>query len=378
MAKFILIPDSFKGTMSSKEICGIMKDSILKEFRDAEVVSVPVADGGEGSVDCFLTALGGKKVTLECSGPFFEKMEGFYGLIDGGKTAVIEMAAVAGLPLVEERKNPLKTTTYGVGELILHAVKNGAKKVIIGLGGSCTNDMGCGMAAALGVEFFDDSNNKFIPTGESLSKIKKIDISNKAKELNGVQIVAMCDVDNLPYGKSGASYVFAPQKGADENMVKILDDGVKWACKAVKECLGVHLDTLKGGGAAGALGAGVVAFLGGKLQMGIDTVLQTVGFNKMLENTDLVFTGEGKIDGQSLRGKVVIGVARAAKKVGVPVIAVVGGAEGDMQKAYDEGVSAIFSINRMPEAFETAKFKSKENLAFAMDNLLKTFKITYK
>ncbi|MBQ3116439.1 MAG: glycerate kinase [Clostridia bacterium] len=378
MKKFILIPDSFKGTMSSKEICGIMKDSILKEFRDAEVVSVPVADGGEGSVDCFLTALKGKRVECTAKGPYFEEMKGFYGLIEGGKTAVIEMAAVAGLPLVEGCKNPLKTTTYGVGELILHAVKGGAKKIILGLGGSCTNDLGCGMASALGIEFFDDSNNKFIPTGESLSKIKKIDISNKAKELNGVQIVAMCDVDNLPYGKSGASYVFAAQKGADERAIEILDSGVKSGCNVIKECLGVDVETLKGGGAAGALGAGVVAFLGGQLKMGIDTVLETVGFEKMLENAHFVFTGEGKIDGQSLRGKVVIGVARASKKAGVPVIAVVGGAEGDMQKAYEEGVTAIFSINRMPEAFETARYKSQQNLAFAMDNLLKTLKINYK
>lgn len=378
MKKFILIPDSFKGTMSSKEICGIMKEQIEKEFINAEVISVPVADGGEGSVDCFLTALGGERVTCTAKGPFFEDMEGFYGLIDGGRTAIIEMSATAGLPLVEGRKDPLKTTTYGVGELILHAVKGGAKKIILGLGGSCTNDLGCGMASALGVEFFDQDGERFIPTGGSLKRINKIDLKNKTSLLNGVEIIAMCDVDNPPFGVNGASHVFAPQKGADKNAVKLLDEGVKHACSVIKNCLGVELETLNGGGAAGALGAGVVAFLGGQLKMGIDTVLQTVGFDKMLENADVVFTGEGKIDGQSLRGKVVIGVARASKQAGVPVIAVVGGAEGDMQKAYEEGVTAIFSINRMPEAFETAKHKSKQNLAFAMNNLLKTMKINYK
>ncbi len=378
MKKFILIPDSFKGTMSSKEICEIMANSIKKEIPDATIISVPVADGGEGSVDCFLTALGGERITCTAKGPYFSDMQGFYGLIDNGKTAVIEMSAVAGLPLVESNKNPLKTTTYGVGELILHAVNSGAKKIILGLGGSCTNDMGCGMASALGIDFFNKNGEKFIPTGGTLKNIDKIDISNKAKALNGIEIIAMCDVDNPPYGDSGASKIFAPQKGADENAVIELDAGVKWACERVKDCLGVDLSTLKGGGAAGALGAGVVAFLNGQLKMGIDVVLQTVGFNDMLKDADCVFTGEGKIDGQSLRGKVVIGVARATKLANVPLIAVVGGAEGDMSEAYRQGVSAIFSINRLPEAFETARYKSKENLAFAMDNLIKTLKINYK
>ena len=378
MKKFILIPDSFKGTLSSKEICEIMANSIKKELPDATIISVPVADGGEGSVDCFLTALGGERITCTAKGPYFSDMQGFYGLIDNGKTAVIEMSAVAGLPLVESNKNPLKTTTYGVGELILHAVNSGAKKIILGLGGSCTNDMGCGMASALGIDFFNKNGEKFIPTGATLKDIDKIDTTNKAKALEGIEIVAMCDVDNPPYGESGASKIFAPQKGADENTVNQLDDGVKWACERVKEHLGVDLSTLKGGGAAGALGAGVVAFLNGQLKMGIDVVLQTVGFNDMIKDADCVFTGEGKIDGQSLRGKVVIGVARATKEANVPLIAVVGGAEGDMSEAYRQGVSAIFSINRLPEAFETARYKSKENLAFAMDNLIKTLKINYK
>ena len=375
MKKFVLIPDSFKGTLSSKQICDIMKEEINKQFGNAEVVSIPVADGGEGSVDCFLSALDGTRVTVDASGPLFDTVSGFYGLIDGGKTAVIEMAAVAGLPLVEDNKNPLLTTTYGVGELIKHALDNGVEKIIVGLGGSCTNDFGCGSAVALGVKFFDKEGNSFIPTGGTLSKVVSIDKSGLDKRLNDVEIVAMCDIDNPPFGEEGASYVFAPQKGADKKMVKILDDGVKNLCNVVKNCLGKDLSNLKGGGAAGAFGAGMVAFFDAKLKMGIDTVLETVGFDDVIKDAFVIFTGEGKIDTQSLRGKVVIGVARKAKAQGVPVIAIVGGADGDMSKAYEQGVTAVFAINRLPEDFSVSRFKSVENLTATFSDVLRTLKI---
>ena len=378
MKKFVLIPDSFKGTLSSKQICEIMSGKIKEQFSDAEIVSIPVADGGEGSVDCFLTALGGEKIDLKCKGPYFEDVKGFYGLIDGGKTAVIEMAAAAGLPLVEKNKNPLSTTTYGVGELILDAVMRGVKKIIVGLGGSCTNDFGCGAAAACGVKFFDENGKEFIPVGGTLKNVAKVDVSTLNKAFDGVQIVTMCDIDNPPYGLLGAAYVFAPQKGADENAVKLLDDGVKHLCKVIKDCLGVDLSTLSGGGAAGAMGAGMVAFFNSQLKMGIDTVLSTVGFDEIIKDADYIFTGEGKIDSQSLRGKVVIGVARRAKKADVPVIAVVGGADGDMSGAYKEGVTAVFSINRLPQDFSISRFNSAENLAFATENILRTLKIAQK
>ena len=375
MKKFVLIPDSFKGTLSSKRICEIMEDKIHAHVKGANVVSIPVADGGEGSVDCFLTALGVEKITLKCKGPYFEEIESFYGIIDGGKTAVIEMAAAAGLPLVENNKNPLKTTTFGVGELMLDAAKRGVEKIILGLGGSCTNDFACGLACALGVKFFDAEGKEFIPVGGTLDKVSKIDLTNKNQILNGVDIVAMCDIDNPPYGKSGAAYVFAPQKGADTVQVQLLDSGVKNLCDVIKETTGVDLSTLKGGGAAGAMGAGMVAFFNATLKMGIDTVLETVGFDDVINDADVIFTGEGKIDSQSLRGKVVIGVARRAKIKGVPVISVVGGSDGDMEKAYEQGVTAIFSINRLPEDFSISRYKSEQNLAFAMDNILRTLKI---
>ncbi|MBE5749860.1 MAG: glycerate kinase [Clostridiales bacterium] len=375
MKKFVLIPDSFKGTLSSKEICEIAEKKIKEIFSNAKVVSIPVADGGEGSVDCFLSAVGGERVTAEVSGPYFEKMQGFYGIINDGKTAVIEMAAVAGLPLVENNKNPLKTTTYGVGELMVDAAKRGVKSIILGLGGSCTNDFGCGAAAACGVKFFDGLGKEFIPTGGTLKDISRIDLSEKNELLKNVNVIAMCDIDNPPVGVSGAAEVFAPQKGADKDMVKLLDQGVKHLCEVYKNDFGKDLSTLSGGGAAGAFGAGAVAFFDADLKMGIDTVLDTVGLDDILSDTDMVFTGEGKIDGQSLRGKVVIGVARRAKKQGVPVIAIVGGADGDMSAAYDQGVSAVFSINRLPEDFSVSRYKSRENLEFALDNLLRALKV---
>jgi glycerate kinase len=375
MKKFVLIPDSFKGTLSSTEICSIMSNGIKKHYPDAQVVSIPVADGGEGSVDCFLTALGGEKVFLTCKNPYFEDMQGFYGLINNGTTAVIEMASTAGLPLVENRKNPMLTTTYGVGELILDACKKGVKKIIVGLGGSCTNDFGCGSACACGVKFLDKDGKEFIPTGGTLKDICSIDLSNKSKLLDGVEIITMCDIDNPPFGINGASHVFAPQKGADAKMVEELDNGVKNACAVVKKSLGLDLDSLSGGGAAGAMGAGMVAFFNSKLLMGIDTVLDTVGFSDIIKDASVIFTGEGKIDSQSLRGKVVIGVARKAKEQSVPVIAVVGGADGDMSEAYTNGVTAVCTINRLPQDFSISRKYSKENLEFAFDNILRLLKI---
>lgn len=378
MNKAVLIPDSFKGTLSSTQICDVMKKNINKHFPECEVISIPVADGGEGSVDCFLTALGGKKVFTVVKNPYFEDMESFYGLIDNGQTAVIEMASCAGLPLVEGRKNPRKTTTYGVGELILHAVNNGCKKIIVGLGGSCTNDGGVGAASAIGVKFFDNNGKEFIPTGGTLIDINRIDVSNIIENIKNVEIVTMCDIDNPMYGKNGAAYIFAPQKGATTEVVEELDKGLMNLCNVIKRDLLIDLKSVKGGGAAGAMGAGMIAFFNSRLEMGIETVLNTVKFDEIIEDADMIFTGEGKIDSQSLRGKVVIGVAKRAKAKNVPVTVVVGGADNDVEKAYDIGISSIFTINRLPEALETSKHKSKENLEATIDNIIRLIKTLEK
>ncbi|MDR2510333.1 MAG: glycerate kinase [Spirochaetaceae bacterium] len=374
MKKVILIPDSFKGTMSSSEICAIMKERVNKHYPEAQVVSIPVADGGEGSVDAFLSATGGEKVRLTVKGPYLEEMEAFYGVIDGGAAAVIEMAACAGLPLVGTRLDPSKTSTYGVGQLIKAAAARGCKKIIVGLGGSATNDMGAGAAAGAGARFFNGAGEEFIPTGGTLKDIARIDTSGLAKELRGgnsVKIITMCDIDNPLYGENGAAFVFAPQKGAGPEMVRMLDDGLRRAACVVKEQLGVDITSLAGAGAAGGMGGGMAAFFSSTLQMGIETVLDTVRFDEVVKGADYVFSGEGKIDRQSLRGKVVIGVARRAKKSGVPVIAVVGDIGDNIEGAYDEGVAAIFSINRVSQSFEENRKRCKSDLCLTVDNLLR-------
>ncbi|MFA9381029.1 MAG: glycerate kinase, partial [Acetanaerobacterium sp.] len=294
MKKFVLIPDSFKGTMSSQIICDIMARQIRDHYPDADIRPIPVADGGEGSVDCFLAALGGQRIELPVAAPYFEQMTAFYGLLDGGTTAVVEMAACAGLPLVDGRKDPTKTTTYGVGQLILDAARRGAKKIIVGLGGSATNDGGCGAAAAAGVRFYDEADTEFVPVGGTLHQIARIDMTGRAPVLDGVEIVAMCDIDNPMFGPAGAAEVFGPQKGANPDTVRLLDAGVAHLADVIKRDLGKDIALVPGTGAAGAMGAGVLAFFGAALQMGIETVLDTVHFEQAAKNADMVFTGEGK------------------------------------------------------------------------------------
>ena len=370
MKKAVLIPDSFKGTMSSEKIISIMKERILHYHPGCTIVPIPVADGGEGSVDAFLTALGGEKIKVKTKGPWGETVDSFYGLLPDG-TAVIEMAASAGLPQVGDRKDPSKTTTYGVGELILAAAKSGAKKLVIGLGGSATNDAGCGAAAACGVSFFAKEGKTFTPVGETLDQIVRIDVTTMDESVKKLPITAMCDIDNPFYGPTGAAAIFGPQKGADEAMVESLDGKMKSLAAVVEKDLGIGLQSIPGSGAAGGMGGGMKAFFGAKLQMGIDAVLEITGFEKRAENADMIFTGEGKIDTQSLRGKVVIGVARKAKKMGIPVLAIVGDIGDNIEAAYDEGVSGIFSINRVAVPYKEARPRAESDMKLTMDNILR-------
>ena len=375
MQNFILVPDSFKGTLSAIEVCNIMKSSIKNLYKDANIISVPVADGGEGTVDAFLYALGGEKKSIWVSDAFNEqKILAHYAMLKDN-IAVIEMAACAGLPLVKNRLEPDKTTTFGVGELIIDAINSGAKKIILGLGGSATNDGGCGMAAALGVKFKDEQDQEFIPTGGTLSQIYKIDMNNIYSKIKDVEFVSMCDVDNPLCGKLGASAVFAPQKGADEDMVKSLDEGLAHLAKIIKRDLHIEVKDIKGAGAAGGLGAGSIAFLQSKLTKGIDVILDTINFDELVSKADIVFTGEGKFDSQSLHGKVVMGVANRSQKYKTPVIVVTGAIGENIQEAYNKGITAIFSINKEPMEFSKSALKSKENMILTMENILRLLKI---
>ena len=371
MKKIILAPDSFKGTMSSVKICNIMNTEIKKHLPGVRIINIPVADGGEGTVDCFLEAVGGRKVDLTVKGPYFEDIESFYGILSDNTTAVIEMAAAAGLPLVKNRKDPSLTSTYGVGQLIKHAMENGCRKVIVGIGGSSTNDGGTGMAAALGVRFLNDDDIEFIPTGSTLDKIKRIELSNRMKLLDSSSIIAACDVDNPLCGINGAAYVFAPQKGADEEMVKILDTNLSYLADVINRSIGSDIRDIPGTGAAGGLGAGIIAFAKGELKPGIEIILDIVKFDEIASESDLVITGEGKIDGQSLRGKVVIGIAKRAKKFDLPVIAVVGDIGDDIENVYSQGVTAVMSINRVAIPIEKAKLRCESDLALTIDTLMR-------
>lgn len=368
MKKIILAPDSFKGTMSATEICGIMKKEIEGFYPDCQVVSFPVADGGEGTVAAMVEAVGGRIIETKVKGPFGEDITSFYGLLKNG-TAVIEMAAAAGLPMVRGREDPMRTTTYGVGQLIKHAVEGGAKNILVGLGGSCTNDGGCGAVSALGVRFFDKDGAEFLPTGGTLRRVDKIDISEATRLLEGVSLRLMCDVDNPLYGPKGAAYIFAPQKGADEKTVEALDEGLRHLGGLLENiCPGVS--TLAGGGAAGGMGAGLKAMIGAGIVSGIDGVLDAAGFEDMLVGCDLVITGEGRIDGQSLRGKVVFGVCRRAKKAGVPVCAVVGDAlDDELTGSGERGLCAVFPINRRAVPFKEARLTAKSDLAYTVKNM---------
>lgn len=344
MKKCVVVSDSFKGTVSSREICAIAQRVIPRHFPACEVVCIPVADGGEGTVDCFIQAMGAQRVEVTVTNALGEKSAAAYAHLD--ELAIIEMAAAAGLPQVGARRCPGTATTYGVGELIAHAVGSGCKRILLGLGGSATNDGGCGCAAALGVGFLDADGQSFVPVGDTLGRIGRIDTARAEELLRGVEITIMCDVTNPLYGPAGAAYVFAPQKGADAEKVKSLDAGLRHFGDVIRSQLGIDVSMMPGAGAAGGMGAGCAALLGGTIQSGIDAVLDVTGFDRQLEGADLVITGEGRIDSQSADGKVISGVARRTRAKGIPLIAIAGGIADSAVAVYDIGVSAMFSTDR--------------------------------
>ncbi len=369
MKKIAVVSDSFKGSLTSSEICQIVQEQAARFFPACEIVGLPVADGGEGTVDSFLECMAGEKVFAEVAGPCFAHVGSFYGRF--GETAIIEMAAAAGLPMVGDDKNPTRTTTYGVGELMRHALEHGAKRIILALGGSATNDGGCGVAAAMGTRFFDAAGETFVPVGGTLSKIAHIDNAETLRLLSGVEVVAMCDIDNPMHGQRGAAYVFSPQKGADASMVHFLDQQLISLDQTFARELGRSVASIPGAGAAGAMGAGAVALFGARLNPGIETVLDTVRFEERVAGADFVITGEGSLDSQSLRGKVVIGVSRRAQRIGIPVFAVVGDVGDDIDEAYREGVTAIFSTNHLAIPFSEAKLRSKQDYRLTIENLFR-------
>ncbi len=371
MKKFVLAPDSFKESMTAKEVCVAMEKGIRKVFSDAEIVHVPMADGGEGTVESLVDATNGHKEYIEVQGPLPEqKVKAYYGILGDEKTAVIEMAQASGLMLVEPRyRNPLTTTTYGTGELIKAALDKGVSTVIIGIGGSATVDGGIGMAQALGVKFTDKYGNNIEPTGRGLTKIDKISMENLDKRVKKVNFIIASDVENILTGKKGAAAVFGPQKGATPDEVELLDKGLIHYAEIIRRDIGKNVEDIAGSGAAGGLGAGLIAFLDAKLQSGVEVVANTVKLAEKISQADYVFTGEGGMDFQTKYGKTPFGVAQVAKKYQKPVFAEAGYLGERIEELYDIGISAIFGIVDKSESIEESLEKGPQNVERTTENI---------
>jgi len=347
--RVVAAPDSFKGSASATAAAAAIARGVLAAAPDASVVEVPLADGGEGTVEALVAARGGAYAEAAVADPLGRKITARYGFLSDGKTAVIEMAAASGLPLLSrEERNPMVTTTFGTGQLILDAISRGASEIVIGIGGSATVDGGTGMARALGVRFLDAQGKELTGGGEILQRIRRIDVSGRDKCVNGVRITAASDVTNALTGPEGAAAVYGPQKGATRETVAALDAGLANLAARTKADLGVDIADVPGGGAAGGLGAGLRAFLGAKIRSGIEIVLEAVDLAWKVRDADLVFTGEGRVDGQSAYGKAVSGAAQTAQKAGVPCILLAGAIGEGAGVMLERGVSAMFSIAQGP------------------------------
>lgn len=371
MKKFVLAPDSFKESMTAKEVCVAMEKGIRKVFSDAEIVHVPMADGGEGTVESLVDATNGYKEYVEVQGPLpKQKVRAYYGILEDKKTAVIEMAQASGLMLVDPKvRNPLVTTTYGTGELIKAALNKGVSTIIIGIGGSATVDGGIGMAQALGVKFTDKYENNIEPTGSNLAKIDKISMENLDKRVKKVNFIIASDVENILTGKKGAAAVFGPQKGATPDEVELLDKGLIHYAEIIRRDIGKNVEDIAGSGAAGGLGAGLIAFLDAKLQSGVEVVANTVELAEKISQADYVFTGEGGMDFQTKYGKTPFGVAQVAKKYQKPVFAEAGYLGERIEELYDIGISAIFGIVDKSESIEESLEKGPQNVERTTENI---------
>jgi len=333
-----------------------------------------MADGGEGTVEAAALATGGRLVTAFVTGPLNSVVEAEYAILHDGSTAVIEMASASGLPLVpDNRKNPGKTSTLGTGELIKHALDSGCKKIILGIGGSATNDGGMGAASALGVKFFDAIGNETGVTGDDMLNVANIDLSTLDPRIVETDILVACDVSNPFYGPTGAAYIYSPQKGATKEQVISLDKGLRNLAEVIKRSLGKSIANIPGTGAAGGLGGGLIAFLGARLQSGIELILEAVEFEKILRNTQLVITGEGKTDYQTAYGKVPTGVAAAAKKQGIPVVCFSGALGKKIEDLYPIGITALFSTANREMTLDYAIENSLSLIEEGAENIIRLF-----
>ncbi len=374
--KFVLAPDSFKESMMAKRAAYAMEKGIKSVFPQAECVIAPMADGGEGTVESLVSIANGEMVDVEVVGPLGKKVTATYGIIDDGNSAVIEMASASGIELLkQEERNPLRTTTYGTGQLIKDALDRGVSSLLIGIGGSATNDGGIGMLQALGVSFLDERGDELPYGGGELHRLHSIDVSGLDERLKTTQIDVACDVTNPLTGENGASAIFGPQKGATPDIVKVLDQNLLHYAKVINEQLGKDVSSIAGAGAAGGLGFGLLAFLNANLQKGIELVIEYTRLEDLIKGADFVFTGEGSIDGQTLFGKTPYGVATIASKHSVPVIAFAGRVGSEVEDLYDNGFTAIIGILKEVSSLEEAMKNGEENLASAVQNICRIIKL---
>ena len=372
---FVLAPDSFKESMTAEQACQAMQRGIEKVCPDAICISVPMADGGEGTVDALISALNGQKILCEVTGPLpAQKVKTYFGLLNEGKTAVIEMAKANGIHLIEPaQRNPLLTTTLGTGEMIKAALDLGVSKIIIGLGGSVNNDAGAGMAQALGVKFLDDNNIQVAVGGGQLDQIRIIDTASLDKRLKKVEIMIASDVNNPLCGVNGASYIFGPQKGATPQMVQQLDQNLSHFAEVVESALKLSKQNIPGAGAAGGLGFGLMAFAGASIHSGVEIVIEQTQLAEKIAQAEYVFTGEGKIDFQTKFGKTPFGVAQVAKRLNKPVIAFSGLVGDGVDELYDLGFSQIIGINPLNFDLEDAMQNAERHLEDAVVEVLSNF-----
>lgn len=366
--KIVISIDSLKGSLTSIEAANAIKTGILNVDSNSDVIIMPLADGGEGTVDALVEGMNGEAEIISVTGPVEEKVNAKYGILRDTNTAIIEMAQASGFSLVPpDLRNPLKTTTYGVGEIIKSAIEKGCRNFIVGIGGSATNDAGVGMLQALGYEFYDENNELVGLGGQVLNKIKSIKIDNRLKELDKCTFKIACDVTNPLYGENGAAYIYGPQKGATPDIVEELDKGLRNFAQVVQKEIGKDIAHIEGVGAAGGLGFAFLGFLNSKLESGIKIILEEIKLEEVIKDADLVITGEGRLDNQTAMGKAPIGVAKLAKKHNVKVIAVAGCTTEDAVKCNEEGIDAYFSIINTAMTIEEAINKET-----AMKNMTST------
>ena len=373
MNKLIIAPDSFKGSLPAVRVCDIIESAARRHFPQLAVTRMPVSDGGEGLVDALLFGAKGERVTVQVSDPLMREIQASYGILSTGE-AVIEMAAASGLPLLAAgKRNPMYTTTYGTGQLILDALDRGCRKIILGFGGSATNDGGAGLAAALGIRFLDKDDQPVL-NGDNLSRVVRIDAQTMAHGLSSCRISIACDIANPLYGPQGAAHVFGPQKGATPEQVTRLDGGLRILAELIHRQTGINMQEIPGAGAAGGAPVPLIAFANAQLVSGIELVLDRLDFDKDLETCDLVITGEGQTDAQSTMGKVVCGVGRRAKAAGVPVVVISGSLRAGYEGLYDEGITAVFSAVRGVCTLEQALVNAEENLRRSAEDIFRLIK----